>query len=364
MKNKGLYVHIPFCGAICHYCDFTKFIYHAEWIKPYLKELKHDLSFFNVQKDLKTIYIGGGTPTRLSFSELKKLLKLLLPYSREVQEYTVEANIESLTLPKLKLLREYGVNRLSIGVQSTDDAQLEALNRKHTYSQIKSKIRLVKKAGFTNFSVDLIYGLPGQTEKDLKLDLKRILALDPPHISTYALTIEPNTVSFIRSWPEVSNEVSRAYYDLILKTLRKSGYNRYEVSNFAKTGAESEHNKLYWHNQNYYGIGLGASGYLGNKRYKIAGGLTKYLKGEARIEEELISKEMFIEEYFMLNLRLSSGFLISDFEARTNVNFAMNYGKKVDKLIKRGLVNRDETRVYPTDEGIMLLDSVVLDLIM
>ena len=201
MKNSGLYCHIPFCGAICHYCDFTKFIYNKDWINPYLKQLKADLSFFNVPHDLTTIYIGGGTPTRLSFSELEKLLKLLDPYTKEVEEYTVEANIESLTLPKLKLLKKYGVNRLSIGVQSTNDERLKELNREHTYAAIKKKIKLVKKAGFTNFSVDLIYGLPKQSAEELSLDLKHILALDPPHISTYALSIEPNTVRFIRGWP-------------------------------------------------------------------------------------------------------------------------------------------------------------------
>ncbi len=363
MKNKGLYVHIPFCGDICHYCDFTKFIYQQQWVNPYLKQLKRDLSFFNVPRDLTTIYIGGGTPSRLTLTELKKLMRLLSPYAQNIKEFTFEANIESLNLPKLKLLHRFGVNRLSIGVQSTNNDQLKALNRKHTYQDIKKKIALVKKAGFTNFSVDLIYGLPGQSKKDLKRDLKRILAFYPPHISTYSLTIEPNTVSFIKSWPEVDNEVSRAYYDLILKTLRSEGYARYEVSNFAREGYESEHNKLYWHNLNYYGIGLGASSYIANKRFKIGGGLTKYLKNERKISEEVISKEMFIEEYFMLNLRLSDGFLISDFEKRTGLDFNIEYGQKVNSLAERGLLLQEKGRIYPTDEGLMLLDSVVIALI-
>ena len=154
MKNNGLYVHIPFCGAICHYCDFVKFVYHKAWINPYLERLKTDLAFFNVPFDLTTIYVGGGTPTSLSYAELEALLILLAPYTHHVREYTFEANVESLDEQKLRLLHQYGVNRLSLGVQTTDDTRLALLNRQHTYRDVQVAVALMKKVGFTNFSVD------------------------------------------------------------------------------------------------------------------------------------------------------------------------------------------------------------------
>ncbi len=364
MTKRGLYVHIPFCGTICHYCDFVKVIYQKKWIKPYLKELKHDLSFFNVENDLQTIYIGGGTPSALSFYELRNLLQLLKPFAQNVKEYTVEANVESLTLPKLKLMKSYSVNRLSVGVQTTNDEMLAKLNRQHTYQMIKTKINLIKKAGFTNFSVDLIYGLPGQSLNDLQSDLTNILKLNPPHISTYSLTIEKGTVASIKKWESASDEKMRAMYDLILSTLRAKGYVRYEVSNFAKAGYESIHNKLYWENHEYYAIGLGASGYIDGKRYVIEGGLSRYLKGKSIINIDEITTEEYIEEYLMLNLRLAKGFTFRDFKKRIGFEFMEKYEPQVKALIERGLLSVNHDGVCATDEGIMLLDQVVLTLIM
>lgn len=361
--NNGLYVHLPFCHTICHYCDFVKFVYHKDWIKPYIKGLKQDLAFFNVPTSLNTIYIGGGTPTVLTYRELKSLLDLLAPYTTNLKEYTIEANIESITPKKLELMKEYGVTRLSIGVQSTNDERLLSLNRQHNYAAIKRKINLVKKMGFTNFSVDLIYGLPGQDVEELKKDVANILKLNPPHIATYDLQIETNTVAYIKKWPQISDEESRLMYETILNILRASGYKRYEISNFAKPDYESVHNKLYWHNKNYYAIGLGASGYINNTRYKISGNLTRYLKGERTLEEEEISDEMFIEEYLMLNLRLEDGFLLEDFKVRTGLNFLKEYASKIEKLAANGLVTTDNIRFKCTDEGLLLLDSVILALI-
>ncbi|MGI6734941.1 MAG: radical SAM family heme chaperone HemW [Bacilli bacterium] len=364
MINSGLYVHIPFCGTICHYCDFVKVIYQKKWIKPYLKELKRDLSFFNVEKDLNTIYIGGGTPSSLHYYDLRQLFELLKPYAMKVKEYTIEANIESLTLKKLELMRSYGINRLSVGIQTTSDAMLEKLNRRHTYKMIKEKMRLIKKAGFTNFSVDLMYGLPGQTLADLKIDLANILKLNAPHISTYSLTIEEGTIASINKWKAATDEEMRAMYDLILETLREKGYIRYEVSNFAWPGYESMHNKLYWENKTYFGIGLGASGYINGKRYLIEGGLTRYVKGESIISVDEITPEQYIEEYLMLHLRLAQGFLLSDFKKKVGFNFLEKYKEQIKTLVESGLLVVTRERVFATDEGIMLLDHVVLTLIM
>lgn len=361
--NNGLYVHIPFCGAICHYCDFVKFVYEKKWVKPYISALHEDLQRFEVPFNLHTIYVGGGTPSALSYYELKALLELLKPYTAQLKEYTFEANIESITAAKLLLLQKYGVNRLSIGVQSTNDQRLDEMNRKHTYKDIKVKLNLVKQTGFTNFSVDLIYGLPNQSEEELAKDIENILLINPPHLATYALTIEPNTVAFIKKWPTITDEKSRKMYDQILFRLRRHGYERYEVSNFAKPGFESIHNMLYWRNQNYYGIGLGAAGYVGNQRYIIKGGLKNYLRLNSRLENEIITPTMFIEEYFMLNLRLQSGFSVADFSLKTGVDFEKVYSNQIKELITTKLVTLNEGIFKCTDEGIMLLDTVVLTLI-
>lgn len=361
--NNGLYVHIPFCGAICHYCDFTKFIYQKNWVKPYLKELAHDLALFNVPLSQHTIYVGGGTPTVLRFHELKALLKMLQPYTKEVVEYTFEGNIESITLPKLQLLKEYGVNRLSIGVQSTNNERLKELNRQHSYRAIRQKIELVKKMGFHNYSVDLIYGLPHQSQDELATDIANILKLEPPHISTYDLQIETNTVAFIKKWPKISDEESRVMYEDVLNTLRSKGFERYEVSNFARPGFESVHNKRYWRNEPYYAIGLGASGYIDHKRYKIGGGLTRYLKGERKLEEEAITPAMYIEEFFMLGLRMKEGISLTDFKIRTGLDLLATYKNQIDLLKARGLVTYNDTHFFCTDEGILLLDSVIVTLI-
>lgn len=360
--SNSLYVHIPFCGAICHYCDFVKFIYNKKWAKQYLKELKSDLAFFHVPRNLTTIYIGGGTPTRLSYGELKALLELLAPYTNNVVEYTVEANIESITPKKLQLLRSYGVNRLSIGVQTTNDERLVALNRQHTYAQIKRKISLVKQSGFTNFSVDLIYGLPNQDINELRTDIANILKLNPPHISTYALEILPNTQAFIHNWPRVTSDESRLLYDQILASLQAYGYERYEISNFAKAGFESKHNLVYWRNEPFYAIGIGASGYLRGVRYKISGSLTKYLRGERKLDEDPIDTVTYETEYLMLHLRLKAGFKLSDYAQEFNNDFKKKYASQLGTLKNNGLIRVTNSRVYCTDEGLMLHDQVLLTL--
>lgn len=362
-QNNGLYVHIPFCGTICHYCDFVKFIYHEGWINAYLESLSHNLLFFNVPRNLKTIYIGGGTPTSLSAKELTSLLEMLAPYAKEVIEYTVEANIENLTREKLEILKKYGVNRLSIGVQTTNDARLKALNRMHTYEEIKQCIKVVKEVGFNNFSVDLIYGLPGQNINDVAIDLENILKLESPHLSLYALTVEPNTVAGIKNWPVPEEETSRAMYELILKTLRENGYSRYEVSNFAKNGFESVHNKLYWQNKEYYAIGLGASGYVNGERYKIEGGLTKYLKGEMKVSREVIDISQKEEEFLLLHLRLAEGFSLNEYKETFGQDFLVKYEFELQQLFDGNLLEVKNGRVYALDEGVLLLDYILRKLL-
>lgn len=366
MKTKqtnGLYVHIPFCTTICHYCDFPKLVYNEKYIDPFLAQLERDLLIYEVPKDLSTIYVGGGTPTSLSYAELERLLKLLAPFAKSVTEFTFEANVENLTREKVLLLQKYGVNRLSIGVQTTCNEKLKHLNRNHRYEDVLEVIKFLQEINFTNFSVDLIFGLPGQTLNELKQDVAEILKLNAPHLSLYNLTVEENTVAYLNEWPEASEEMSREMYLYIRETLEANGYERYEISNFAKPGYRSKHNELYWQNLHYYAIGYGASGYVNRERYTISGSFTKYLKGTLEVMRENITEEMFIEEYIMLNLRREDGFLLSDFARRTGHEFKTLFAEKSASLIESGLLEITPERVFLTDEGKLLLNFVLFKLL-
>ena len=199
---KSLYIHIPFCEALCDYCDFPKLQYFTFFAAKYLIYLQKELDSYNIGKDLKTIYIGGGTPTSLEDHLFEKLLKMVLPYTKNIQEYTIEANPESLSLNKLKLMKNYGVNRLSIGVESTDDKILKTINRHHTFSDVKKAIKMAKEVGFDNINVDLILGLPHCLKPQLKKDLDNLLSLPITHISCYSLSIHPHTSFYLRGIKE------------------------------------------------------------------------------------------------------------------------------------------------------------------
>jgi len=358
---NSLYVHLPFCKSLCHYCDFIKFIYQEKWIKPYLEALKRDLERF-FPTSLATIYLGGGTPTCLKLEELESLLVLLSNYSEGVKEYTCEANVETLTKEKLLLLRRYGVNRLSLGVQTFNDEMLKIIGRRHSKKDVYQAIKLAKEVGFKNISIDLIYGLPKQTLEDVKCDLKEATKLDIEHISYYSLLICPNTVAHLSSWEEAGEDKEAAMYELILNTLEKNGFMRYEVSNFSKPGFESLHNLTYWENREYYGVGYGASGYLNRVRYSIGGSFSSYLNGKAEIQEEIIDDATYRDEYLMLNLRLTKGFLLSDYENKIKEPFPLN-SQIVTRLISEGFLKIENGRVSCTRESLIKLDYILRKII-
>ena len=249
-KAKSLYIHIPFCQKICDYCDFTNLQYFRKFAVSYLDALKDELETYQI-RELKTIYVGGGTPTALEDDLFAQLLKIIKPYSKGVKEYTFEANPESLSLNKIKLLKEYGINRVSIGVQTTNQKILDSVNRSHSFSQVIEAIKNLKEVGIDNINVDLILGLPHSSESILKKDLENILSLDIKHISCYGLTVNPHTVLFIKGFKEPEGDILRRYYDIAEEILTNNGFIHYEVSNWAKPGYQSEHNLTYWRNQEY-----------------------------------------------------------------------------------------------------------------
>ena len=358
MKNKpieALYIHIPFCAHLCDYCDFPKLQYFRNFASDYLISLKRELDSYNIDREqIKSIYVGGGTPTALEDDLFLELLKIIKPYNVGVEEYTFEANPESLTESKIKLLKEYGVNRISLGVQSTDNRVLNAINRKHSYSDVVKAINLLQQYDITNINVDLILGLPHSSKKLLINDLERLTSLGIKHLSCYALTIHPHTVLFNKGYQELDDEQMREYYDIVNDFLSEKGFIHYEVSNWSKPGYESKHNYTYWRNDQYYGVGLGASGYIDDIRYKNTVNLDKYLKGECIQEKEIVTPKDKLTYQIMLNLRTNEGL---------DVSFVKDKEDAIKELISGDLLKLENNRLIPTYEGMMVLDQIVLQLI-
>lgn len=336
-------------------------LYDPKKADLYLTSLFEEIDSYKIGH-VDTIYLGGGTPTALSFSQLERLLIKIAPLLALNGEFTLEANIESINEEKLTLLKQYGVNRLSIGVQSFHDEVLRSVNRQHTKDDIFKKIALVKKYNF-NFSIDLIYDLPSSSFEILKEDLQLAMLVDPPHIATYSLTVHPNTVFGIQKVALIDEETSRRNYDYILTFLRQHGYQRYEVSNFAKDFKYSRHNFTYWKNLPYYGVGLGAHGYVNGIRYENTKSLSKYLSGHYLSSQETINPEIDEAYYLMLHLRLEKGFDLSEFQNIFKHDFKLTYTEEIDFLSRHQLVEFYGNTFRATDEGLILLDYVLRHLL-
>ncbi len=355
---EALYVHIPFCRSICAYCDFPKVLYRQSWAESYLSALFAELSAYKIGK-VETIYVGGGTPSALPRPLLKELLGKLSPLLKEGGEFTFEANPESLNEEKIALLRENKVNRVSLGVESSKAKYLSLMGRKHTFEEAREAIALLRAHGISNINVDWIYALPGETIEELKEEAKAFLSLGVPHISAYTLILEDGSLFKAKGFLEASEDEQGEQYEEVLSLLREKGYRRYEVSNFALPGFESKHNLTYWKDEEYYGLGLGASGYLDGIRYTNTRSLSSYIKGKGLREKEERSGE---EEFLLCNLRLEEGFALSSFEERFHKDFRLAYKKPLEKLVDDGFLLEKESRIVPTDKGIECLDYVLLSL--
>ena len=281
-KPTSAYVHIPFCTQICYYCDFSKVFIKNQPVDSYLEHLLQEFHSYDIQK-LRTLYIGGGTPTALSAPQLELLLDGLtknLDLS-VLEELTIEANPGDLDADKIAVLKNSAVNRVSLGVQTFDDKMLKKIGRSHLEKDIYENIDRLKLAGFDNISIDLIYALPGQTMDQVKENVAKAIALDIPHMSLYSLILENHTVFMNRmrrgKLPLPKEELEAEMFEYIISKLEKAGFEHYEISNFSKPGFESRHNLMYWDNAEYYGIGAGASGYVNGVRYKNHGPIRHYL---------------------------------------------------------------------------------------
>ena len=329
----SVYIHIPFCKSICTYCDFCKLYLNDKFTLPYLNQLALEIKEKYQGEKIKTLYIGGGTPSCLSPKDLKYLLDITKMLNLdELKEFTFECNLSDINEELLALLKEYKVNRLSIGIESFNEKKLEFMNREANFDDALEKIKLCRKYGLNNINVDLIYGIPKESILNLKKDLKQILKLDVEHISTYSLIIEDNTIIGINKMVPIDEEIDEQMYDVICNTLKKHDYIHYEVSNFSKKGYQSLHNINYWLNENYYGFGLGAHGFIGNVRYENTKSINKYLEGHFVSKENLISKDEDMDNTIMLGFRLLKGINLKYFFDKYNINLQDKYN--IDDLVK------------------------------
>ncbi|MGT2757077.1 radical SAM family heme chaperone HemW [Streptococcus ovuberis] len=367
-KPTSAYIHIPFCTQICYYCDFSKVFIKNQPVDEYLEALISEVKWYDLPA-LRTLYIGGGTPSALSAEQLDYLLTNLekeLDLS-QLEEFTIEANPGDLTEDKIAVLQKSKCNRVSLGVQTFDNKMLKRIGRSHNESQIYETIAALKAAGFYNISIDLIYALPGQTMEQVVDNVAKALALDIPHMSLYSLILENHTVFMNRQRRgrlHLPNEdVESEMFEYILQELEQNGFEHYEISNFTKPGFESRHNLMYWDNSEYYGLGAGASGYLNGMRYRNRGPIQHYLKSirekqHARLHEEILTPKEQMEEEMFLGLRKKAGISIQRFDEKFGVSFEKRYGEIVADLIKEGLLQQEGDTIRMTKRGLFLGDTV------
>ena len=361
-RINSLYIHIPFCSHICRYCDFTKLLYNDNFSNKYINALFYELDSYNISK-MSTIYIGGGTPTSLNDELFELLLNKVSKYTNKNCEFTIEANVENLTKEKLLLMKKYGVNRLSIGIESTDDKILKSIGRNHTFDDAKKVVNLSKKIGFDNINIDLIFGFPNQSIEQLKIDLNNFIKLDIDHISIYSLIVDKGTMFFNSGVKEQNADEARIFYDEILSFLRTHGYERYEISNFARNKKYSKHNLTYWKDNYYIGVGLGASGYLFDKRYTNTKSLKKYLNHKFIDFSEHIDDKLHLEEFLLTNLRLEKGFKRKDFINNFKIDFVDMFKDKIAKLEKNNLIIINNDTIKLTDNGLIIMDYILRELL-
>ncbi len=371
MRELELYVHIPFCVKKCAYCDFLSAPASSSLRHAYVQRLTEEICALAKQYrsyEVSTIFFGGGTPTVLEAHQLTGLLHTLQEsfFVRADAEITIECNPGTLLLEKARLLRRAGFNRMSLGLQSAKDAELAMLGRIHTWSDFLMSYDGVRKAGFTNINVDLMSALPGQTLESWEKTLRQVAMLRPEHLSVYSLIIEEGTPFYARFAADLrarergekplllpSEETERQMYAVTEQYLAQRGYERYEISNYAKAGFACRHNCGYWIGTEYLGLGLGASSLIENQRFCNTRDLTEYLeKPFARCEEVTRSRKDAMEEFFFLGLRMMQGVSRNSFEARFGVPVESVYGDVLKELEQQGLLESREGRIMLTAYGI------------
>lgn len=357
--TNSIYIHIPFCDNLCSYCDFTKVLNYNKFTKSYLDCLEQEVKEKYLGEKINTIYIGGGTPSALSISEIIRLFKIINTFNLENEcEITFEMNIESTTKEKLEVLYNLGVNRISFGVQTFNDQILKVINRKHSKEEVFNIISDAKEVGFTNISIDLMFNLPNQTYQNLKDDLNQFLKLDIPHLSIYSLILEEKSVFHHKNIDVDYDEFDKWYY-YIKEFVEKNNFIHYETSNFAKEGFNSKHNLVYWNHQSYYGFGLGASSFFTNQRCENTSSITNYLKTQNSVCEVLSDLEM-MQEFMFLGLRKVQGVSINDFYDKFDADvFEIFDFENIDK----NLIVIEDGLIRLSYEGLVRANDVLINFV-
>lgn len=410
MKDLGIYVHIPFCIKKCDYCDFISYCDKNNLIEEYIEKLKEEITnnLDNKEYTVKTIYIGGGTPSSIDSKYIVDILNTIKEkYNLENAEVTIEVNPGTITEEKLIDYKKAGINRLSIGLQETNNDLLKNIGRIHTYEQFLETYKLVRKVEFNNINVDLMIGLPGQLIENIKQSLNKIIDLNPEHISVYSLILEKGTKLY-RRYEEKQielpdEELERNMYWYVKNTLENNGYTHYEISNFAKKGYESKHNLNCWNQEEYIGIGVAAHSYLNRMRYSNTGELEKYIAGVYRMNQvkseelkiqhatyldvganlvrntqkeyrntlnhininkeyqtihEIQTKEDMQKEYMLLGLRKVDGVSIQKFKNKFGQNPIFIFKNELSKLVEEDLLIIDGDNIKLTTKGLDLANLV------
>lgn len=377
LHKIGLYIHIPFCKAKCHYCDFNSLAGKEDSIPSYFHAMGQELKGYTDRLKsyrIKSIFIGGGTPSLVSPHHIYAVMSLL-SQSFNVEkgaEISIEANPGTLTFEKLTSFRNAGINRLSMGLQAWQQNILNKLGRIHSADEFAENFRQARKAGFTNINVDLIFGIPGQDLRDWDHTLEEVIKLAPEHISCYSLKVEEGTV-FGQMYEQgtlnlMDEELDREMYYKTIEKLGQYGYKHYEISNFAKPGLECKHNMVYWNAQEYIGVGAGAHSYFEGVRYSNKYDLEEYMncifEGDNPVEEQQkIYKNDRIVEFVILGLRLTDGISLNEFRERFGEDIFNLYGDKINLLLKRKLIEICADRIKLTSLGLDLANQVFVEFV-
>ncbi|WP_039041709.1 radical SAM family heme chaperone HemW [Sporosarcina sp. ZBG7A] len=364
---RGIYIHIPFCHQICHYCDFNKVFFENQPVDEYIETIDKELSLLKQSgadfTKVETVFFGGGTPTALTAKQLERLLEIVHSYInvKALTEFSTEANPDELTIDKLSVLKNGQVKRLSLGVQSFDADLLKKIGRSHSPKQAIDVVNNARRAGFENISIDMIYALPGQTQAQWKDTLDQALALELPHYSGYSLIVEPKTVFYNLMnkgrLPLPGEDEETVMFAELIDRMERAGRSQYEISNFAIPGSESIHNMIYWENDEYAGIGAGAHGYLNGVRYANIAPLKRYMEhvetGELpRKEENTVTLQESMEEEMFLGLRKTEGVSIQHFAEKFGITMDEKYGAVIQNLMQKDLLELHENRIRLTRNGI------------
>ena len=377
-KSLELYVHIPFCVRKCEYCDFLSAPAGADTQQEYVRNLLLEIEQKGVRctdYEVTTIFFGGGTPSILKAGWIADILNAIHRNFkvRKDAEITIECNPGTLTFEKISIYKSAGINRISVGLQSASDAELRELGRIHTYGDFLKSYDLIRKKGFSNVNIDLMAALPGQTLKSYEQTLRRVLALKPEHISAYSLIIEEGTPFYEKyeadellrekgEKPQMlpSEETERLMYERTKELLLAHGYERYEISNYARRGYACRHNIGYWRRENYLGFGLGSASLLENERFHNTTDLTDYLGGDyLAYEQEKLDKKSQMEEFMFLGLRMTDGISTECFRQTFGLTVELVYGPVLEQQIADQLLRKEDGRIFLTERWLDVSNYVM-----